>query len=72
MSAASDMLAAVEAAILAKLVNGAVQSYMLPGGRNVQSFSLKELYDLRASLKTEVASAKGGSTTNYATFGNPT
>lgn len=63
--AAADMLAAVEAAINARLAGGAVQSYSVEG-HNLQYVSLTELYTLRTKLKGEVAAETG--TRNYVAF----
>ncbi len=66
MSTTTDqMLAAVEAAINARLTGGAVQSYSIEG-RNLQYTNLTELYKIRTKLKAEVASETG--TRNYVKF----
>jgi len=69
MPTKQELLDAVENAILAKLNGNAVQSYSV-GGRNIQYYSLKALYDLRDKLMAEIGAENG--TTNYASFERPT
>lgn len=64
-----EMLDNVRTAINARIVNGAVQSYSMPGGRNIQSFSLDELTRLETRLMSRLAGENGG-TRNYAAFNN--
>lgn len=54
---ASTLLAAVEQAIAARLNGGAVKSYTMPNGRNVQYMDLAELFELRRKLTAEVNAA---------------
>lgn len=64
-----EMLDNVRTAINTRIVNGAVQSYTLPGGRNIQSFSLDELLKLEKTLISRIG-AEGGSTRTYGAFNN--
>ena len=64
------MLDNVEAAINARLVGGAVQSYTI-GGRNIQYCSLKELYDIRDLLREELKASTPKASVNYGSFNNP-
>jgi len=68
--AAQTMLDNVETAINNILSGGAAQSYSI-NGRNLNRYPLKELYDLRASLRLEVARAESGGTTRLAEFQEP-
>ena len=68
MATKQEMLDNVEAAINARIIGGAVQSYSI-GGRNLQYIPLQDLYKLRDQLRREIAGA-GGATT-YASFGRP-
>ena len=55
MSTTSEMLDAVNAAITARLAGGAVQSYSLEDGRNIQYITMTELLKLRDKLNAEAA-----------------
>jgi len=68
MATTQEMLTAVENAIYAICNGGAVSSYSI-GGRSLQRYSLAELQKLRDKLKRELSVSK--TTTNYATFKNP-
>lgn len=57
----------VEAAINARLVGGAVQSYTI-GARNLQYMTLAELRQFRTELKNEYANSQGGKTRTLARF----
>ena len=52
------MLDAVNTAIQAILTGGGVQSYSI-SGRNLQKYSLTELYDLRTKLEKAIAASNG-------------
>jgi hypothetical protein len=65
---AATLLAAVEAAIAARLAGGAVQSYTMPGGRNIQYMTLSELRALRKELQAEVANTSSSGGRTYASF----
>jgi hypothetical protein len=69
---AQEMLDNVRIAINTRIANGAVQSYTLAGGRNVQSFSLDELLALEKSLVSRVAAESGttGGGRTHAAFRN--
>lgn len=67
---AQTMLDNVETAINNILSGGAAQSYNV-SGINLSRYSLKELYDLRAQLKIEVARSETGGTTRLAEFQEP-
>ena len=67
MSTTSEMLDAVNAAITARLAGGAVQSYSLEDGRNIQYITMTELLKLRDRLNTEAAGSISDRT-SYATF----
>lgn len=64
-----EMLDAVNTAIQAILSGGAVQSYSI-NGRNLQKYSLTELYNLRKDLEKAIAAANGRGR-NYMKFVNP-
>jgi hypothetical protein len=61
-----EMLDAVNTAIQAKMVGGAVQSYSV-NGRNLQSMPLSELMKWRDQLQKEI-SVSFGPADNYAGF----
>jgi hypothetical protein len=61
-----EMLDAVENAIQAKILGGAVQSYSI-GTRNIQSMTLTELRNWREQLQKEISIAQGPAD-NYAGF----
>lgn len=63
-----EMLEAVENALAARMVGGAVQSYSI-SGRNIQYYSLDELRRLRDQLRQEIAGQR--SSTTYAKFDDP-
>jgi hypothetical protein len=67
MSTTSEMLDAVNAAITARLAGGAVQSYSLEDGRNIQYITMTELLKLRDKLNAEAAGSISDRT-SYATF----
>ena len=67
MSTTSEMLDAVNAAIAARLAGGAVQSYSLEDGRNIQYITMTELLKLRDRLNTEAAGPISDRT-SYANF----
>ncbi len=62
------MLDAVEAAILARMTNGAVASYSI-GGRDLAYIKLSELREMRTELKSEISAVDGSF--NYAGFKRP-
>lgn len=64
-----EMLDNLNTAINARLSGGAVQSYS-HNGRNIQSFSLGDLMNLRKQLQAAVASERGDCT-SYASFVRP-
>lgn len=64
-----EMLDNVRKAINAKLVGGAVQSYTI-SGRQLQNYSLDELWKLEENLGKRLAAEAGGGR-NYAKFVNP-
>ena len=64
-----EMLDNLNSAINAKLTGGAIQSYSI-SGRNIQSFSLGDLINLRRELQAAVASENGGAR-NYYSFARP-
>ena len=47
VSIASDIVAQIDVAILAKATGGFVQNYTLPDGTSLQTSTLKELRELR-------------------------
>ena len=53
-----EMLDAVNTAIQAKIVGGAVQAYSI-SGRNMQSMTLTELMSWREKLQNEVSNSQG-------------
>ncbi len=65
----ASLLAAVNQAIAARLNGGAVQSYTI-AGRNLQYYSLNDLWELRRKLE-RLISAKAGEGRNFAKFVNP-
>lgn len=65
-----QMLDNVRIAINSKIVGGAVQSYTI-SGRNIQSYSLKELMDLEKLLIERLSAEQYGGATNYAGFADP-
>lgn len=69
---AQEMLDNVRIAINTRIVNGAVQSYTMPGGRNIQTFSMEELLALEKSLVSRVAAESGttGGHRTHAAFKN--
>jgi hypothetical protein len=67
----TQLLEKVQTAIAAILDGGAVQSYVLPGGRNLQHYSLKELQDYEATLLARVASESSSGGRSYARFRRP-
>ena len=70
MATDSDRLDAVNSAIDSILSGGAVKSYSI-GGRNIQRFSLADLYELRDRLTRSVARSSSTGTRNYAGFREP-
>lgn len=68
--AAQTMLDNVETAINNILAGGAVQSYTI-AGRNLQRMSLKELREMRADLRAEVARSAAGGTSGLTEFSEP-
>jgi hypothetical protein len=67
---AATLLAQVNSAINARMSGGAVHSYTMPGGRNLQYIPLAELLQLRTQLQLEVTNASGGAR-SYAQFVDP-
>lgn len=67
---AQTMLDNLETAINNMLAGGAVQSYSI-AGRNLQRMSLKELMDLRNSLRAEIARSGSAGTGALAEFSEP-
>jgi hypothetical protein len=63
-----EMLDNVRIAINARIVGGAVQSYTLPGGRSITSFSLTELQKLETSLEARLARESSTGSRTYAAF----
>lgn len=61
-----EMLDAVNTAIQAKIVGGAVQSYSI-SGRNMQSMTLAELMNWREKLQNEISNSQGPAD-NFAGF----
>ncbi|MDD4980690.1 MAG: hypothetical protein PHC54_05430 [Candidatus Omnitrophica bacterium] len=53
-----EMLDAVKTAINARITGGAVQSYGI-NGRNLQYFTLTELWDLRRKLEKKISDTAG-------------
>ena len=66
MTAAQDIIDAIDTAILAKLNGGAVQSYSI-GNRNLTNMSLKELRETRREYAALLSAEEGG-IKNYASF----
>jgi hypothetical protein len=60
VSIATDIVAQIDTAILAKATGGFVQNYTLPDGTNVQTSTLKELRDIRDFYKSLSAQESGG------------
>ena len=69
MTAAQDIIDAIDTAILAKLNGGAVRSYGI-GDRNLTHMSLKELRETRKEYEALVGAEQGG-VKNYASFKDP-
>jgi len=69
MTAAQDIIDAIDTAILAKLNGGAVRSYGI-GDRNLTHMSLKELRETRKEYAALVSAEQGG-VINYASFKDP-
>ena len=65
----SEMIALVDAAIVASLNRGAVVSYSI-NGRNIQYMPMPELVSLKKDLQKQLAAEKGGSQ-NFAKFVRP-
>ncbi len=65
----SEMLNQVNAAISARLIGGAVDSYSI-NGRNIEYMPMPDLLALKRDLEKQLASENGGSR-NYAKFVDP-
>lgn len=60
MSIASDIVAKIDLALLAKANGGFVQNYTLPDGTSLQTSTLKELRELRDYYVSLTSQESGG------------
>lgn len=73
MATASQILSAIETAIYDLATNGAIRSYTLPDGRNIQKYDLDQLRALASEYRT-LAAAEASTTssrTNFVRFSRP-